>query len=82
MVGNLTKKNRKCQMPGGQPGGRGMGTLGFDSYIKFYFTHITELAFIDFTFLFHEYLVYQAWILKCLPSFSFVFHEPYEPDKM
>ena len=21
MVGNLTKKNKKCQMPGGQPGG-------------------------------------------------------------
>ena len=33
MVGNLTKKNKKCQMPGGQPGGGGMGTLGFDSYI-------------------------------------------------
>ena len=32
MVGNLTKKNKKCQMPGGQPG-VGMGTLGFDSYI-------------------------------------------------
>ena len=32
MVGNLTKKNKKCQMPGGEPGG-GMGTLGFDSYI-------------------------------------------------
>ena len=31
MVGNLTKK--KCQMPGGQHGGRGMGTFGFDSYI-------------------------------------------------
>ena len=28
MVGNLTKKNKKCQMPGG-----GMGTLGIDSYI-------------------------------------------------
>ena len=33
MVGNLTQKNRKCQMPGGEPG-RGMGTLGFDSYIR------------------------------------------------
>ena len=34
---NLTKKNKKCQMPGGQPGGGGggggMGTLGIDSYI-------------------------------------------------
>ena len=29
------KKFNKCQMPGDQPGGRGrgMGTLGFDSYI-------------------------------------------------
>ena len=34
MVRNLTKKNKKCQMPGAQPGGGGMGTLGFDSYIK------------------------------------------------
>ena len=34
MVGNLTKKNKKCQMPGGQPRGGGMGTLGIDSYIK------------------------------------------------
>ena len=34
MVGNLTKKNKKFQMPGGQPGG-GMGTLGFDSYLSF-----------------------------------------------
>ena len=36
MVGNLTKRNKKCQMPGGQPGGGGggMGTLGFDSYIN------------------------------------------------
>ena len=39
MVGNLTKENKKCQMPGGQlgrgggGGGGGMGTLGFDSYI-------------------------------------------------
>ena len=24
-----------CQMPGGCPGGGGMGTLGFDSYIRF-----------------------------------------------
>ena len=31
-MGNLTKKNKKCQMPGDQPGGA-MGTLGFDSYI-------------------------------------------------
>ena len=35
MVGNLTKKNKKCQMPGGQPGrGGGMGTLGIDSFIR------------------------------------------------
>ena len=38
MVGNLTKKNKKCQMPGGQPGGQpggeAKGTFGFDSYIK------------------------------------------------
>ena len=41
MVGNLTKKNKNCQMPGGQLGGGGggggrgaMGTLGFDSYIS------------------------------------------------
>ena len=34
MVGNLTKKKKKCQMPGGQPGGGGMGILGFDSYIN------------------------------------------------
>ena len=34
MVGNLTKKNKKCQMPGGQLGGGDMGTLGIDSYIK------------------------------------------------
>ena len=36
MVGNLTKKNEKCQMPGDQPGGGGggMGTFGFNSYIK------------------------------------------------
>ena len=35
MVGNLTKK-KKCQMPRGHPtqGGGGMGTLGFDSYIR------------------------------------------------
>ena len=36
MVGNLTKKNKKCQMHGGQPGGGGwgdMGTLGIYSYI-------------------------------------------------
>ena len=35
MVGILTKKNKKCQMSRGQPGGGrgGMGTLGFDSYI-------------------------------------------------
>ena len=35
MVGSLTKKNKKCQIPGGEPGkgGGGMGTLGFDSYI-------------------------------------------------
>ena len=25
MVGKLTKKNFKCQMPGGQPGGGGVG---------------------------------------------------------
>ena len=31
MVGNLTKKNKKCQMPGGQPGGGSIGTLGIDS---------------------------------------------------
>ena len=34
MVGNLTKKKKKYQMPGGQPGGGGgMGTHGIDSYI-------------------------------------------------
>ena len=34
MVGNLTKK-KGSQMPGGQPeGGGGIGTLGFDSYIR------------------------------------------------
>ena len=40
MVRNLNKKNKKCQMPGGQPGGGGgMGTFGIDSYI------ITSLRF-------------------------------------
>ena len=36
MVGNLNKNNKKCQMPGGQPGGggEGMGTLEIDSYIN------------------------------------------------
>ena len=33
MVGNLTKKIKKCQMPGGLFGGEGIGTLGIDSYI-------------------------------------------------
>ena len=28
MVGNLTKKNKKCQMPGGQPGGGEVGGIG------------------------------------------------------
>ena len=32
MVGNLTKKIRNVKCPGGGVGG--MGTLGFDSYIK------------------------------------------------
>ena len=31
--GEFDQKNKKCQMPGGQPGG-GMGTLGIDSYIS------------------------------------------------
>ena len=43
MVGNLTKKNKKCQMPGGQRGGGGggggNGTLGIDSYISCEFTN-------------------------------------------
>ena len=30
--GEFDPKNKKCQMPGGQPGGD-MGTFGFDSYI-------------------------------------------------
>ena len=30
--GEFDQKNKKCQMPGGQPGG-GIGTLGIDSYI-------------------------------------------------
>ena len=33
MVGNLTKKNKKCQMPGGQPGGV-WAPLELISYIK------------------------------------------------
>ena len=33
MVGNLTKKNKNVKCPEVSPGGGGMGTLGFDSYI-------------------------------------------------
>ena len=43
MVENLTKKNKKCQMPGGQPGGGGMGTPRFDPYIS-YNLHVFGIA--------------------------------------
>ena len=42
MVGNLTKK--KSQMPGSQPVGGGIGTLGFDSYISFYYRRIPVIS--------------------------------------
>ena len=35
MVGNLTKKIKNVKCPGVSPGRGGMGTLGFDSYIRF-----------------------------------------------
>ena len=35
IAGNLTKIFQKSQMPGGLPGGGGMGGFGIDRYIKF-----------------------------------------------
>ena len=34
IAGNLTKIFQKSQMPGGLPGGEGMGGFGIDRYIK------------------------------------------------